>query len=669
MRSVIINVFIAFVVVFLMGTGDASGQLVQLRTVNTTSNTVVPNACITAGAPGCSLRGALLSTTGSGVLIVFAIPPSDPGCTAGVCTINLGGPLPTIEGSNLSITGPGSTKLILQRSGTDLFRPFFINSSGVVNISGMTIRNGNPKEDGGGAILKVNTGTLNLTDVNLSDSHSGFYTGGGIAIIQGTVNLVRSVISGNNGNNGLGGGIMVAPLGTCNVANSTIALNLADGTGGGIANAGQLNITNSTVIGNAAGSGGGIATIMSGQTTIKSTIVAQNATFDPATTGQDVIGSFVSAGFNLIGTRDGSTGFTAPTDLTGTNRSPLNPRTGIQVNGQATLLYPLRSDSPALDKGTSAGLTGPLTSDQRSGYARTRDLPRIPNAVGGDGTDIGAYESPLVPFDFDNDLSTDIGIFRPADGSWWVNRSSNGQTMAFAFGTSSDVIAPGDYTGDGEADIAFWRPATGDWYVLRSEDFSFFAFRFGTAGDRPGPGDFDGDGKADAAVFRPSTGQWFILNSTGPLSIVHFGANGDVPVASDYDGDGRTDVAVFRPSLGQWWLNRSSAGVVAFTFGTSTDKPVPGDYTGDNKADVAFWRPSNGNWFILRSENTTLFGFPFGVNGDVPAPGDYDGDGKFDATVFRPSNATWFSQRSNGGFAIQQFGLSGDRPIPGAFVP
>jgi hypothetical protein len=54
--------------------------------------------------------------------------------------------------------------------------------------------------------------------------------------------------------------------------------------------------------------------------------------------------------------------------------------------------------SPALDKGTSNGLTGPLTTDQRgSGFPRTFNYPSIANAIGGDGTDIGAFES-LAPF-------------------------------------------------------------------------------------------------------------------------------------------------------------------------------------------------------------------------------------------------------------------------------
>ncbi len=271
--------------------------------------------------------------------------------------------------------------------------------------------------------------------------------------------------------------------------------------------------------------------------------------------------------------------------------------------------------------------------------------------------------------DFDGDRNTDISIWRPSNGQWWLSRSSDNQTNVFQFGNGTDNIVPADFTGDGKTDIAVWRPATGEWFVLRSEDNSFFSFPFGQSGDIPAPGDFDNDGRADATVFRPSNGTWFIQRSTQGTIIQQFGANGDVPQTGDYDGDGRADTAIFRPSNGQWWLNRSTAGVVAGEFGTSTDKPVAQDFTGDGKTDIAFWRPSSGEWFVLRSEDSSYFAFPFGVATDIPAPGDYDGDGRSDAAVFRPSNGTWFANRSTQGTLIATFGANGDKPVPNAYTP
>lgn len=274
-------------------------------------------------------------------------------------------------------------------------------------------------------------------------------------------------------------------------------------------------------------------------------------------------------------------------------------------------------------------------------------------------------------FDFDGDGKTDIGIFRPSDGSWWHSRSTDNVVPVYTFGNGNDVVVPGDYTGDGKSDIAVFRPSNGNWFVQRSEDNSFFSFPFGTSGDIPAPADYDGDGKSDAAVFRPSSGTWFISRSSdNGTTIVGFGSTGDKPVVADYDGDGKADIAIFRPADGSWWYVKSSTGLFSvFLFGTSTDKPVPGDWTGDGKADIAVFRPSNGQWFVQRSEDNTFFSFPFGTAGDIAAPGDYDGDGRFDPAVFRPTSATWFINRTTSGVLISGFGAPTDVPLPSVFTP
>lgn len=155
-----------------------------------------------------------------------------------------------------------------------------------------------------------------------------------------------------------------------------------------------------------------------------------------------------------------------------------------------------------------------------------------------------------------------------------------------------------------------------------------------------------------------------------PLIKIDKALNALTGTGYDFDGDSKTDISIFRPNLGQWWYLRSSDNTNrAFAFGTATDKIVPADYTGDGKTDLAFFRPSTGFWFILRSEDSTFYGFPFGAGGDIPASGDYDGDGRFDAAVFRPSDSTWYLNRSTAGTQILTFGISGDVPVPNAFVP
>ena len=184
------------------------------------------------------------------------------------------------------------------------------------------------------------------------------------------------------------------------------------------------------------------------------------------------------------------------------------------------------------------------------------------------------------------------------------------------------------------------------------------------------PFDFDGDSKTDISIFRPSAGQWWYYRSSDSGNCAAtFGTSSDKLVPGDFTSDGKTDIVIFRPDSGEWFINKSTGGTTIGTFGTDGDVPAVADFDGDNKADIAIFRPSTGEWFILRSKDFSNYSFPFGTNGDVPAPGDYDGDGRFDATVFRPSQSTWYVQRTTAGILIQGFRITGDKPVPAAFIP
>ena len=156
-----------------------------------------------------------------------------------------------------------------------------------------------------------------------------------------------------------------------------------------------------------------------------------NNGFD-ATQFTDVGGVIASAGHNLVGEIDGSTGWTA-TDLTGTLAHPLNAKLSPLgfYGGITQTLYPLPG-SPALGAGSLSLIPNGVTTDQRG----------FPRVVGGK-VEIGAVE-----------LNPAAHLMLPRRG---IKVSVAGVDTAIQLGSFTDAGGQGPFTveinwGDGSPD-------------------------------------------------------------------------------------------------------------------------------------------------------------------------------------------------------------------------
>lgn len=426
--------------------GAAAPALAASFTVNTLSDThdTTPGNGQCAGVSGkCSLRAAIEESNG-----LPAFPPEVITLPSGTYVLTLG----SLEiKHSLNLNGAGSPSTIIDgnngvQPGAPIGFSIFSISQGtnpIVNISGVTIRNGSGGNTIFGVGIRVNEGTsLYLANSVVSGNRSAV---GGVGITNaGFLTLSRSSVQdnviegGGGGVTGTGGGILSVKSGIAEIVESTISNNVGI-RGGGINNNGRrMDITNSTISGNKASLGGGIenfgvlnisfSTItnneagrvtgepranylgggirnfgdLGGQVNIGNTILAGNRDgriksdplFSPDCFSTEPF-RFTSFRGNLVGILNANCNLSdtifggTPFDQVGSPTAPLDPRLGLLAdNGGPTQTHALQGDSPAIDHGTgvtSATFFDCPKTDQRGN-------PRGGTRATGPACDVGAFE-------------------------------------------------------------------------------------------------------------------------------------------------------------------------------------------------------------------------------------------------------------------------------------
>jgi CSLREA domain-containing protein len=338
----------------------------------------------------------------------------------------------------LSIAGAGKGLTIID--GGLLDRVFEITSGAAVDLTGMTVANGDPGAGDGGGILvqpaaslrlansevsgnraggnqwgggirNNGTATLDLTDVvrNTAGYAGGIHNNGTLTMTRGTVGantttyfaggiynavmltLDGVTVSGNTA--GTNGGGLYSPSGLTRLTNCTVSGNKARSLYGGgiwVYYGAAMTLTNTTISNNSSLAGAGICYMeppdqvaglgfvpAADEVKFQNSLLANNS--GPNCTRTWLVPPIMSLGHNLD--TDATCAFGGPGDL-----NKVSALLGtLQNNGGPTWTHALQSGSPAIDAGDDAAC--PQT-DQRG----------LPRPVDGDGDgvascDIGAFEA------------------------------------------------------------------------------------------------------------------------------------------------------------------------------------------------------------------------------------------------------------------------------------
>ena len=118
--------------------------------------------------------------------------------------------------------------------------------------------------------------------------------------------------------------------------------------------------------------------------------------------------------------------------------------------------------------------------------------------------------------------------------------------MSSKFGLSTDIPVTGDWDGDGTTEIGVYRPSTGLWYLDSNGNNAFnngvdtVSGKFGVSTDKPATGDWNSGGITEIGVYHPSNGFWYLdtsSNNSWDNSVdtsSRFGLATDIPVTGKW---------------------------------------------------------------------------------------------------------------------------------------
>jgi hypothetical protein len=245
--------------------------------------------------------------------------------------------------------------------------------------------------------------------------------------------------------------------------------------------------------------------------------------------------------------------------------SPLDPKLGaLAGNGGPTKALALLAGSPALDAGKALG----ITKDQR-GSGRPINLTSVPNAPGGDGSDIGAFElqalaaqTPFKPFvvgatpltiqveDFDN------------GGEGIAYHDVDTANLGGKYRSTGVDIQP---TGDTGGGVNVGWTKAGEWleYTVNVQTSGYYTLNFRVASNGPGGKfhlDFEGN-DVTGPLSVPNTLGWQNWTTLGKDG-AYFDAGTHV-LRLVMDSNGATG------AVGNFNYLKISPGVVTLTTGTA----------------------------------------------------------------------------------------------------